>query len=260
MFYYLLYNSSFSFIIDNRLFATILYGSILYILTHAILNYCNIEILSIINNYFWIIFILDVISLIYGIYISYTSLNILDTETEHYTNNDNNLHVSFNLLKNKINTLLDRKNDLTITQPITLPITHNTPTTLTKKDNTSNYSTPISKLPISQTNLHTHNNLNNNLHNRTHPKSNNQQHSTPINLIRTQLNNKDAEPIIDEYLDNNIYGNNFDNKQNDKENNKQNNKHNNKLNDTQNDNNNNESVAGSDIGNMIDLEDFEKSL
>ena len=33
------WDSSFEFITSNRLFTTILYGSILYILTHAILNY-----------------------------------------------------------------------------------------------------------------------------------------------------------------------------------------------------------------------------
>ena len=95
MFYYLLYNSSFSFIVDNRLFATILYGSILYILTHAILNYCKVEILEIINNYFWFIFTLDFISLGYGVY---QNIN-LNTDAE----SKSNLDVSFNLLKNKEN-------------------------------------------------------------------------------------------------------------------------------------------------------------
>jgi hypothetical protein len=109
MFYYLLYNSSFSFIVDNRLFTTILYGSILYILTHAILNYCNIEILNIINNYFWIIFTLDIISLSYGIYQEIINPIQNNPNNPNHPNSENTLNVSFNLLKNKINTLLDRK-------------------------------------------------------------------------------------------------------------------------------------------------------
>ena len=68
MFYYLLYNSSFPFIVENRLFSTILYGSILYILTHAILNFCEISILTIINNYYWTLFSLDIISFVYSLY------------------------------------------------------------------------------------------------------------------------------------------------------------------------------------------------
>ena len=71
MYYYLLYNSSFSFIVENRLFSTILYGSILYILTHAVLNYCDVSILTIINHYFWTLLYLDIISFSYAIYNTY---------------------------------------------------------------------------------------------------------------------------------------------------------------------------------------------
>lgn len=117
MFYYLLYNSSFSFIVDNRLFSTILYGSILYILTHAILNYCKVEILEIINNYFWFIFILDMASLVYGVY---QNISIPTTDGTY-----NNLDVSFNLLKNQINTIgnyFNKKNNISITDtPVPTP-------------------------------------------------------------------------------------------------------------------------------------------
>jgi len=113
MFYYLLYNSSFSFIVDNRLFTTVLYGSILYIITHAILNYCHLEVLEIINNYFWFIFILDIISLAYGVY-------------QNIFNSSSNLDVSFNLLKNQISTIstyFNKKNDISITDNTLLPNT-----------------------------------------------------------------------------------------------------------------------------------------
>jgi len=119
MFYYLLYNSSFSFIVDNRLFTTVLYGSILYILTHAILNYCKVEILEIINNYFWFIFILDIVSLAYGVYQNLSALS-----ANPASNSSSNLDVSFNLLKNQINTIstyFNKKNDISITDNTPIP-------------------------------------------------------------------------------------------------------------------------------------------
>lgn len=118
MFYYLLYNSSFSFIIENRLFTTILYGSILYIITHAIINNCNIELLAIINNYFWYIFILDMISLLFAIYHIYTNLD-----------NHDNMNVSFNHLKNKINTLINNKQNENITITTQQPISSSSKST-----------------------------------------------------------------------------------------------------------------------------------
>ena len=113
MFYYLFYNSSFPFIVENRLFSTILYGSILYILTHAILNHCDTPFIQILNQYYWVIFSLDIISFSYSIFKSSNEEYYEDGSNQ--SNQSNSFNVSFNLLKNKINTLLDRKNDLTIT-------------------------------------------------------------------------------------------------------------------------------------------------
>ena len=225
MFYYLLYNSSFTFIIDNRLFSTILYGSILYILTHATLNYCSIEILTIINNYFWIIFVLDIISLVYGIYLAYNN------QSQDNTHGD--LSVSFNLLKNKINTLLDRKNDLTITHinptinPTINPAINSSPNSgivlqnqnakQNSNQTTNKLSTPISQLQKQQSMQHNDINTIENI-------SNTGTTSTPISIIRTRLNDTGIEPIINEDVG---YA---------------------------------ESVAGSDIGSVMDLDDFEKSL
>ena len=116
MFYYLFYNSSFPFIVENRLFSTILYGSILYILTHAILNHCDTAFIQILNQYYWVIFSLDIISFSYSIFKSSNEEYYEDGSNQsHQSNQSNSFNVSFNLLKNKINTLLDRKNDLTIT-------------------------------------------------------------------------------------------------------------------------------------------------
>ena len=218
MFYYLLYNSSFSFIVESRLFSTILYGSILYILSHAVLNYCDVSILSIINNYYWTLFTLDIISFFYSLYQSITNINNTNIDGQ------NDLNVSFNILKNKVNTILDRKNDLTITQ-----------STVQNKQNNSNanykqqssiripqissnkFSTPITQLQNMKKNSNNTNNTNN-----TNNKS-----STPISIIRNNINIE--EPYIDDQDEsqNNQYG---------------------------------ESVAGSDVGNVMDLSDFETTL
>ena len=219
MFYYLLYNSSFSFIVESRLFSTILYGSILYILTHAILNYCDISILNIVNNYYWTLFSLDIISFTYSFYQSITE-----------NNPHNDLNVSFNLLKNKINTIIDRKKDLTITQSTIQNKNSNTNTNNTNSINntpslkqqnniaplqsSNKFSTPISQLQ----NLKQNNQQSN--------QQNIQSSSTPISLIRNNVNV--VEPFVDEQDEQyNQYA---------------------------------ESNTGSDLGSVMDLSDFETSL
>ena len=223
MFYYLLYNSSFAFIENNRLFSSLLYGSILYIVTHAIINYCGIEILTILANYFWFIFILDLLTFIWSLY------QILNTSNSHDGSPVNDLKVSFNLLNNKINTFLDRKDNLTITQNIPIPQhpqptlhqqqqqptqIHHPPLQQNKSmSNTNKLSTPISEIQKKQ-------------------------QSTPINLIRSGITI--PEPNILEYGNINsgsggsggISGND----------------------------DMNESVAGSDVGSILDLDDFEKTI
>ena len=260
MYYYLLYNSSFAFINNNHLFSTILYGSILYILTHAILNYCNIEILNIIKNYFWVIFILDIVSFLYIIYMVYININnnqdILysgDKINNNNNNNNSNLNVSFNVLKNKISTFLDRKNDITITQNNTSPdiitrhannsnnsnnsLQHQLDTPPKKQQNT--FSTPISQLQQhkqtqqqaeQQTQHYKQNNTTNMQEQLTYEGDNfqnitkNTSNSTPISLIR---NNNNFNAIQEQRTNEDITT---------------------------------DSIAGSDIGNIMDLTDFENSL
>jgi len=278
MYYYLLYNSSFSFIVENRLFSTILYGSILYILTHAILNYCDVSILAIINNYFWTTLTLDIISFTYAIYNSFMNDDFSNgNSSSNSTDTSNNsLNVSFNLLKNKINTMLDRKNDLTITHiPNTNQLqdnnknnnknntsqininqlqknnkvqiqenfnnvstynntssTNNTNSSLDDFDFTDldNVIQPPSTQPLAQFSTpikhlqaqKTNSNTNTN-YNNSNSNNNMLKASTPINLIRS--NTKISEPIIQ---DDSGLGN--------------------------------ESVAGSDVGSIMDLEDFENSF
>ena len=226
MLYYLFFNSTFEFISTSRLFSTILYGSILYIICHAVINYCDIEVFKIVQNYFWYIFILDVTSLIYCIYQSISTpginLNMALTSPNAISNTGNDLQVSFNLLKNKINTLLDRsKNDLTVTQIPTHPATQSPiqpaiqPTTIQSNANIPvnepikhQFSTPISQLKKQQSS-----NSNGN--------GNSNTQSTPITLLRDS--NIDIQEV------------NFNE-------------------------DGNESVAGSDVASVMDLDDFEKSL
>jgi len=217
MFYYLLYNSSFSFIVENRLFSTILYGSILYILTHAILNYCDISILNIINNYYWTLFTLDIISFIYALYQSLSD-----------NNSQGDLNVSFNLLKNKINKIINRKNDLTITQSTVQNKQYNNSSNIKQQSSINSNNSPLPtqthsnkfSTPISQ--------LQNN-------QKNNKQSSTPISLIRNNVNI--VEPYIDvqDFQDGQVNQDNQDNQYA-------------------------ESTTGSDLGSLMDLADFETSL
>ena len=227
MLYYLFFNSTFEFISNSRLFSTILYGSILYIICHAVINYCDIEFFKIVQNYFWYIFILDVTSLIYSIYQTVSTpginLNMALTSPNQNSNTGNDLQVSFNLLKNKINTLLDRsKNDLTVTQIPTaqhtpsiqpIPTTTNqiptTQNTIFNEQTKHQFSTPISQLKKQQMQTQTQNQQSSNTH------------STPITLLRDS--NIDVQEI------------NFNE-------------------------DGNESVAGSDVASVMDLDDFEKSL
>ena len=227
MFYYLLYNSSFSFIVESRLFSTILYGSILYILTHAILNYCDISILNIVNNYYWTLFSLDIISFTYSFYQSITD-----------NNPQNDLNVSFNLLKNKINTIIDRKKDLTITQSTIQNKNNNTNNNTNNinnnNNNNSNTNTPSLKQQNNNAPLQSSNKFSTPISQLQNVKQNNQQSnqqniqssSTPISLIRNNVNV--VEPFVDEQDEQyNQYA---------------------------------ESNTGSDLGSVMDLSDFETSL
>jgi hypothetical protein len=284
MYYYLLYNSSFSFIVENRLFSTILYGSILYILTHAVLNYCDVSILNIINNYFWTTLTHDVISLSYAIYNSFMYSNS-NSNSNNSSGDSNNLNVSFNLLKNKINTILDRKNDLTITQVSSSNQTNNnnnnTNTNTNTKDNVNTNLNLIQNKKTSQTGNYIQENFKNIDINSTNPidefdfsdlddviqpphlplsqlstpishlQSNKKnikqqaqqfQSSTPLNLIRSNIK---IEPPLNQ--DDMTYNSNSNSNGNSNGNGNGN-------------SNGNESVAGSDVGSIMDLEDFEKSF
>lgn len=191
MFYYLFYNSTFSFIENNRLFSTILYGSIIYIISHAIIHYCNIDFLIIIRNYFWPLFILDILTFGYCLYNTH-----INTEKSNDPLNDQN--VSFNMLKNKINNIITSN---TNSKPIRI-----TPT------QSNDYNISKSTIPVETQQQF--------------------KQSTPISALRN-LNNQAQKSLINEKIDLVHPIVTYDE---------------------------NESIAGSDVASVIDLDDFEKSL
>jgi hypothetical protein len=67
MYYFLLLNSSLI-TAENKFFSLILFGSIAYIITHAIIYYTPLKLLEIFRNYFWVIFALDLFTTSYKIY------------------------------------------------------------------------------------------------------------------------------------------------------------------------------------------------
>ena len=220
MFYYLFYNSSFNFIVgDNRLFNTILYGSIIYILTHAILTYCGIEVLAIVKNYYWSLFALDLLSFTYCLYNDYWLGN------NGKTDNNEGLNVSFNMLKNRIANIVG--SEQVTNQGIRIS------TSPAKSPNTSNHSSFSTGTPVQEKQQQSP---------QTVPVAGSK--STPISLLRggsmksiepiQSIIPNDIEieqPIVEdlEFPDNTIQSYS-------------------------------ESVAGSDVGSLMDLDEFERNL
>lgn len=67
MFYFLIFHTSISANkdIDRKSLTTFLYGSVMYIILHAILSSCEQQFLQVIRRYFWIIVGLDIISMFF---------------------------------------------------------------------------------------------------------------------------------------------------------------------------------------------------
>jgi hypothetical protein len=247
MFYYLFYNSSFTFIVENRLFSTILYGSILYIITHAILTYCGIEVLDIIKNYYWSVLALDVLSLSYCLYTYYWVGKASDSQS---------LNVSFNMLKNKINSIVNSDN--IANQGIRILNTSATPkqsqssqqqNSLQQNSSQGNTTNQQRKLPI-----------------KTSGKS------TPISLLRGNMSGNMPsiipddinvqDPIMEESQSNSegFYGD-FGESGNVGDSSELGNRCDTGDANTRADRFDSvESVAGSDIGSLMDLDEFEKTL
>ena len=155
MFYSLLYKSTITY--ENKLFLTFIYGSILYMVIHALLNFSNKELLiKIKETYFTYIFIIDIISLLY-----YINNDIHPNDDDK----ENNLNVKIDLIKNKIYEMFPKNNKY---NKISFSHQDNTNNDTNNNANldtteTNNLSTPVNNLSTPVNNLSTPvNNLNNN--------------------------------------------------------------------------------------------------
>tara|TARA_B100000575_G_scaffold39234_1_gene26836 strand:+ start:6592 stop:7437 length:846 start_codon:yes stop_codon:yes gene_type:complete len=180
MYYFLLLKSSFI-EKENREFNSFLIGSLMYIVTHILLTiftmYYHNELGNSFKNYFWTIFILDIISFIFT---NYKDLNL-----------ESNLKLTINLLKNKISTISNIGNT-------PLKINHQPVETNNNNINTNNINT-------NNTN-NTNTNVNTNVNNTNNTNTNNI-NTNNINTDNTNLNNIDTN-VTNTALDNNINVNN----------------------------------------------------
>ena len=132
MFYHLFYNSNY--IIDNddinnKMIKVLIYGTVLYIITHGFIN--NLFQESTLTYYFWIIFLLDIMSLGF----SYTINNNGNTKINISENFDNNSiikvkeeqNIPIIMEENEINISTIQESPLIMEQP-TLPTLPTLPT------------------------------------------------------------------------------------------------------------------------------------
>lgn len=97
MFYYLLYYSSITNFkeSDKKIYYTLLYGSILYIMIHAFMNFSPWSFLQKLINYFWAILCLDVAILIYNMKDHpdnwYQTLSVFRNHLNSVINNSDNI-------------------------------------------------------------------------------------------------------------------------------------------------------------------------
>jgi hypothetical protein len=98
---------------ENKLFYSLLYGSVLYLVIHAIMSFADSPTIDIIkNNYFWTLFYLDLGSFLYFSYNDNTPSKTRDNSKNTSGENENDIKVTINTLKNKINNILTPEGSL----------------------------------------------------------------------------------------------------------------------------------------------------
>ena len=113
MFYYMVFHTSISAgkDIDKKTLTTFLYGSVLYIIFHALLNSSDRLFFKTIQSYFWIILTIDVVCMLY----LYTNLIFTKTDSRTQAN------TFFDQLKHKLLLILDNFIDVSnYTNDVTL--------------------------------------------------------------------------------------------------------------------------------------------
>ena len=115
MYYFLLLNSSLL-SAENKFFSIILFGSIAYIITHAIIYYTPLKLLEIFRNYYWVIFALDIFTTSYKIYYNPLLIENISTNITSTTNETINMKNSLQQIQSKLGDMLSGVNKpLTIT-------------------------------------------------------------------------------------------------------------------------------------------------
>jgi hypothetical protein len=170
MYYFLLYNSNLinTNYPNQKIIIVLIYGSILYMVSHAIIYHTNITFLNILRSYFWNIFMLDIIVLVYKLF-----------GTDSNISNDN-LKLSINLLKNKIYNMMDTNNNINIEEPQSHYNQEFQPNIFTdiqpqinNINNNNNLSTPINKIkPVSINSIDSIQNCNENLNSNSNSNNN----------------------------------------------------------------------------------------
>ena len=89
MFYYVIYNSTvLNYSLSNKNLNTFIYGTVLYILLHGLINSYNNQFAYYIKSYFWVILAIDIFSIYY-------MYNYLGQELENDSNSIKSLLESF---------------------------------------------------------------------------------------------------------------------------------------------------------------------
>lgn len=248
MYYFLLLKSSFI-EKENREFNSFLIGSLMYIVTHILLTiftmYYHNELGNSFKNYFWTIFILDIISFIFT---NYKDLNL-----------ESNLKLTINLLKNKISTISNIGNT-------PLKINHQPVETNNNNINTNNINTDNTNLNNIDTNV-TNTALDNNINvnNNLTDFYSNSLNTNPNNLNNISLNGSTSIQSLNRQ---NLNQNNLNHQnQNQNQNSFNSDLKSTNIKDIRNmiqssKQDDNISIAASDSGNSIDMDlaDFENSL
>jgi hypothetical protein len=84
MFYYVIYNSTvLNYSNNNKKLNTFIYGTVLYILSHGLINSYDNQFAKYIKSYFWVILAIDIFSIYY-------LHNFIDSENNNENENDKN--------------------------------------------------------------------------------------------------------------------------------------------------------------------------
>ena len=193
MFYILFHHSTIVKI--NKLFYTLLYGSLLYLAIHIIMMFSDIESLKIFkDNYFWTILSIDLCTFLY-LFISGSTLSTNGI----VEGNNNEINSILKPFKDEINKVLNQNNEIKMTkqEPVISFPSNNEKIVMESEINTNqnvniNQNTNTNQNvnnPVSDNNNSISNQTNNNVNNDSSSSGN---YSTPIN----RLNKNNNQPVV----------------------------------------------------------------